>query len=471
MTKILFLQPDAAEYIGIMSISAVLKQNGFYPEMLLERDTHRIVEFIQSCRPDIVAFPCMTSQAAWVIETSRVIKENHTCLVIVGGPHPTFMPEMVENPYIDAICRGEGEYPMLDLANAFNNGKDITSIPNLWIKYNSRIYRNDVRGLVDDLDKLPFPDRQIYYTQSKFLADSPWKVFITARGCPFLCSFCYNNILFKIYNGKGKYIRRESPLQAIAEIKDVKNRYKLDTVMFADDIFALDKKWLREFLPEYKKEIRLPFNCNIRADLINEAIVIMLKEAGCYSVNFGIESGSERLRQILLKKNVTNKEIVNAAGLLKRYRIKFLTNNMIGLPGETIEEAIETIKLNSKIKTDIPWCSILQPFPNTEIAEYAIKNGYADKKDVEECSRLFFKSSIIKQENINELTNLHKFFILAVKFPWLLPIIKILIRIPSNKFFDFVFLATYFGTYKKRHNVGFVRTFMFGLRFWQYLKD
>jgi radical SAM superfamily enzyme YgiQ (UPF0313 family) len=463
--KILFLQPDAAEYIGVMSISAVLKQNNFNPRMCLEKDEHKILDYIDSYRPDIIAFSCMTPQVEWFIDTLKAIKKRHKCLTVAGGPHPTFMPEIIEDPHIDIICRGEGEFAFLELVEAVEKGRDFTAINNLWVKFNDKVYRNDVRDLIPDIDKLPFPDREIYYSEYKILKNMPWKVFISSRGCPFSCSFCYNNTLVKIYRDKGRYIRRKSPQRTVVEIKDAKNKYRLDTVMFADDIFSLDKKWLNDFIPLYKKEVDLPFNCNIRADLVDEEIIKVLKSGGCFSVNFGIESGSEKMRRILLKKNVTDDQIKSTAKLLKKFKVPFLTNNMIGLPGETIEEAFETIKLNAAIKTDIPWCSILQPFPNTDIALYALENGYLNKDDMEKTKYFFFRSSILSQKNIGALINLQKFFILGVKFPLLLPILKKLICLPSNKIFNAIFLLTYFNTFRKRHRMGVIPAFLFGLRF------
>lgn len=471
MLKILFLQSDATEYIGIMSISALLKQNGIYPDILIARDVSKIMDYIDEYRPQIVAFSCMTPQAPWAIETASAVKARFKCLIVAGGPHPTFMPEMIEHPAIDIICRGEGESAMLDLATAVSQEKTYTSIPNLWVKYHDKIYRNDIGELIKDLDTLPLPDRQIYYAKYKFMSNNPLKIFITSRGCPFYCAFCYNNVLVKLYAGKGRYIRRKSPLKVIEEVKDVQNKYKLKTVIFTDDIFSLDKIWLNELLAHYKKEIDLPFNCNIRADIIDEETIRMLKGANCYSVNFGIESGVEKVRTVLLKKNVTNGQIINTARLLKKYKISFLANNIMGLPSETVEEAIETVKLNSMIRTDMPWCSILQPFPGTDIAKYAIDNGYVDEESLRNQETFFFRSSIIKQKNINELCNLQKFFILAVRFPWALPVIKKLIRLPPNKFFDLLFLVTYFSTYKKRHNVGFLRAIVFGLSFRHHFKS
>lgn len=445
-------------------MASLIKRHGHEVRVSIALKSKAILEELRKSSTDIVAFSCMTPSYLWALKQAKIIKKSYSLPIIFGGCHPTFNPEIISEPAIDMICCGEGEYPLLELMDTLDQKGDITKIKNLSLKYNSQVYRNEVRPLMEDLDSLSFPDRSIYYERYKFLKNYPAKHFMSGRGCPFSCSYCYNHQLLKIYQGKGQYVRRKSPGYFVSEIEETKMKYGLKVAIFDDDIFAINPQWLSEFVPAYLKQVGVPFACSIRVDVVTEEIIRLLKEGGCFQVSFGLETGNEELRQLVLKKRVTNKQITEAAKLLKRYKIPFLTNNMMGIPTETIEQACETIKLNSRIGTDVPWCSILQPFPKTDIADFAIAKGLLNSGYDKSFYPSFFLKNPIKQENIYQLWNLQKFFIVAVKFPFLLPLIKRLIKLAPNKFFDFIFTVSYFTTYKRRHNVSWLTAFLFGLK-------
>jgi radical SAM superfamily enzyme YgiQ (UPF0313 family) len=270
--------------------------------------------------------------------------------------------------------------------------------------------------------------------------------------------------LRKIYSGKGKFCRRRSVDNFIQEIKEVKKKYPLKRVIFYDDTFNLNDKWLMKFLDKYSTQIKIPFECNIRADLITERQAQALKSAGCYQITFGIETGNEQIRERLLKKRLKNKQIIRASKLLHKHKINFSTFNMISLPGETIEQAFETIKLNILIRTPVTYCSILQAYPKTEIAEYIQKRGFLDSYTPDMIPPAFYNYSLIKSKESRELINLHRFFITAVKFPFLIPLIKKLIRLPPNTIFDLIFLVSHLYMRKKDSNKGFRQLIKSGFR-------
>ena len=267
-----------------------------------------------------------------------------------------------------------------------------------------------------------------------------------------------------MYKDKGRYVRFRSPSNLINEIKEVKSRYNLKTVFFADDIFVLDKRWLRDFTQAYKKEISLPFTCDGRADVIDEETAQLLKEAGCFCVRFGIESGNENIRNNILKKNITNEQIVSVASILKRFGLKFMTYNMVGIPQETIENAYETVELNIKIGTNYPRCSILTPYPGTEITESA-ENEKLIGADPNNISASFqqYKSIVISKYR-NQMLNIHSFFQSAVIFPWAWKFIKILIRLKPNFLFRLWWAMIYFFVFTKAEGRSLPYTFIFALR-------
>ncbi len=453
MAKVVFIQQGIHENLAIMHLSAILKKNGHFVSLFIESLESNLTQKLKDVNPDIISFSVITGAHLRVYERAKEFKKMFPgALILMGGPHPTFFPEAIEKSEIDIICVGEGEEAILELADSFQDRQRIKTIANLWVKEGSQIFRNELRPLVEDLDKLPNPDRAIYYKYPA-LAAAKKKAFIATRGCPYECSFCFNHQLKKLYLGKGRYVRRRSAQNVIDEILEVKKNYKLESVFFQDDTFGLDKKWLADFLAIYRKEINLPFVCLVRADLSDEATVKKLREAGCVCVHFGVESGDELIRNSVLRKNLTNEQILEAARLFKKYKIKFQTFNIIGLPGETLAQAIQTMEFNAKIGTDFPWVSILTPYPKTDIAEMMKKEGLiAPDWSVDDISGSFFtfKAKTKKEKNI---LNLQRLFFWGVKFPALIPLIKKLIKLPSNFFFDGLFYLGELYTFKNSENL------------------
>jgi len=461
--KIAFLQREWFENIGIMSLAAVLKKAGFEVEAFVDSGEKDIVASIKKFNPQIACFSCTTGEHLWALEMSKKLKGILQIYTVFGGSHPTFFPDIIENAEVDCICRGEGEYPLLELVHSLEKGSSMDKIRNLYVKKDGSIIKNELRPLIENLDDLPFAAREIYDKYPSF-QENPTKHFITSRGCPFNCSYCYSHLLRNMYAGKGTFVRYRNAEHVIGELKATTDRYKLRTVFFDDDVFISNKKWLYYFLEKYKKDVGVPFICNVQATVTTEDTARKMKDAGCFRVSMGLETGDETSRRTLLNKNVTDKQIIEAARNLKKYRIKILTNNMMCLPGETVEQALKTIYLNVKIGTEYPWCSILQPYPDTEIEKYAEEKGLMKAKDHRSFSPTFFKDSPLKQKNSDELVNLQKFFYLAIKFPVLIPAIKILIKLPLRPLYHLIFLVTFAFRYKTANRLTFFEIIQFGFR-------
>ena len=434
----------------------MLTKHGFLSKVFVaEEPAYRdVLEF----SPDIVSYSCITGEQKWVLSSIRKLKDlGSRAFFVVGGPHPTYFPSMVENPLINAVCIGEGEYAALDLAIAFEAGEDPYRIKNLYFNVGGEIVRNEVRPLIEDLDSLPFPDRS-YYDRYRFLASNPYKTFITSRGCPFQCTFCFNHVLQRMYGNASRYVRRRSPAQVIEELKEVNAKWGIREVRFSDDHFVLNVEWLRELVSLYKKEVGVPYSINARVDVLDEEKIALLKETGCRLVCFGIESGRELLRNMVLKKRISDEQIFQAARLLKKYKIKFLSSNIIGLPNEKAEDAWQTIEMNQKIGTDLPWFSMMQYYPGTEIYDTAIREGLLDADyDVDKMGS-YFRNEYLKQGNMNELRNIHSFSILVSRFRFLEPLAKILARkVRPNRLFQIIFKLSYLHLTFRRSNMGVLR--------------
>lgn len=456
-----------AEFHGVMHISSVLKKHGHTCDVLISSDISEITAFIKVQKPDIVGFSLMSGVHQWALMMAAGIKKVFPELKIVfGGVHPTYFPEIIEKDPVDIICRGEGEYSALDLMNALEQGKTYTHIKNLWVKEDGRIYQNEMRPLIENLDNLPYPDHDLYYDRYPFLKDRSVKNFIVVRGCPYDCSFCYNKKLKHMYKGKGRYVRYRSKESIIEEIKDLKKRYDFKRIYFVADTMFVDKKWAVDFLKYYKEKLGIPFSAVIRADRMDENVARGLKEANCKATWFGIESGNEHYRNEILKKSLTDKQIIQAAFLLKKYGIKFRTYNMLCLPGETIEQAYDTVNINIKIKTDYPWCSIYTPYFGTELVDYAQNMGYLDPKFNIDCiDASYFKETHLKGNHVREMLNLQRFFQTAILLPWTLPLIKKLVKLPPNLFFNLWFQLIYVLLYIRSEGHGLWETLKFSLHY------
>ena len=451
MAKIAFVQNLAFEYMGTMYLSSVLKQHSHQAEAFIGDMGPKMICQIRNYNPDLVGFSCVTGLHDWCLKAAREIKKSISAKIIFGGPHPTFFPDVINEGPVDIICRGEGEGAILDIADNIDRGSDYTKTQNCWFLTKSGVIKNDVRPLLEDLDSLPFPDRRIYMDKYPYLKSSQ-KVVFTGRGCPYNCTYCFNDSLKKIYNNKGKYVRKRSVDNILEEIDLLRAKERVGTIYFQDDVFFIDKNWLGDFTLKYSKKVNLPYICLVRVENIDEESVKLLKESNCKNVFFGIESGCEEFRYKLLKRHITDEQIVKAAALLKKYGIKFRTYNMLGLPGETREDAFKTVHLNTAIKADYPWCSLLYPYPGTEINSYAASRSLILDEPRQKSHPSFFKTSVISSSCRNELINLQKLFFYAVKFPRLEGLIKRLIKLSPNIIFDIMFLISYGWCYLKSEN-------------------
>jgi radical SAM superfamily enzyme YgiQ (UPF0313 family) len=438
---------------GILLISSLLKQAGHHVSLVVASEEDPI-EAALRLRPDVLGYTVYTGPHTWYLELNQRIRAQLPGrFSIFGGPHPTFFPEMIEREGVDGLCIGEGEYATLDLMNALEWGTDgviLTnpSIPNWWFRLNGEVVRNPLRPLLtsEELDRLPYADRDLLYAAHKQSRRTKIKPFITGRGCPYDCAFCFNKAYSDLYGGQGRRFRRRSPENVIGELKEVMSRNDVRFVLFMDDTFILQDRWLEEFMGRYQTEIQragrpLPFWCQVRANLVTEEKIALFKEAGCVSVSFGLEAGNDRLRNAILNRNMSREEILGAAEILRQHGIAFMTNNMLGLPTGSLENDFETLELNAQCRPAYANVFLFQPYPKTELGEWAYEHGWM-MGTFDDLSGSVSDNSVINfgsEKEKGQIENLQKLFALGVEFPWLLPVIRHLIRLPANSLFWLVY--------------------------------
>ncbi|MBN2385035.1 B12-binding domain-containing radical SAM protein [bacterium] len=464
MAKVAFVQNFWFEFLGPMYLSSYLKAHGHQVELFMSDRIDTCVSEVEAFDPNIIAFSCSSGSHQFASHFAAAFKARRSVYAVMGGPHATFYPAAVKQDQIDLLVRGEGEEAILELVEALEQGRDYRQIRNLVYREGEQIVQNPVRPLIEDLDSLPSPDRGLYY-KYKYLRNNPNKHFITGRGCPYQCTFCCNKSYKTLYHGLGKMVRRHSVERAIGDIVALHRDYGFSALRFDDEVFILSPDWLSTFLECYTEQVHIPFSCLIRADLLKEDMARLLKRAGCYIAYFGIESGNEHLRNEILKKRVTRADIVTTAKLLEQFGIKSGTFNMLGIPGETVEMAFETVKLNQEIRADYPWCSIVQPYPDTELEKIALDMGCLHQAgSIDTFSSSYFNKSVIDNPFSEQLENLHKFFYVLVKFPLLEPFIRRLIKMRSNILFDFIFQITYAYRYIKTYRISWIRLATYALK-------
>ena len=430
------------EPLGIMYLSAALKEAG-HKTKLVAIGKDNIEEVVMSFKPDIIAASIMTGSQGEFINLINSLKKKHDFFAVMGGIHPTFYPDEIKAEGLDCVILGEAEEALVELANSIENKENLTKIPNIWVKIKGKVFKNEKRPLEQHLDKLPFADREIVY-EHEYWKSQPIRHFIAGRGCPYKCTYCFNHAMVKEYKGNGNWVRWRSVDKVIEEIKDVLEKYGGEMVYFQDDTFILNRQWLNEFFEKYPKSINKPFHCHIRANLVDEDMAKNLGKAGCYSVHMAIEAGNDHIRNDILKREMSDEQILNAAKFLRKYQIRIMMQNMIGLPTGSFKNDLETLKINMKCKPTYAWCSIFQPYPGLELTEFAAgkKLLEGDYKDI---TTKFFETTILKTYDKKKVSNLQKWFAICVDFPliYYTGLLHLFVNMPRNnytqKFFNWAY--------------------------------
>lgn len=470
--KVLFINDNGInESLPTTEISAVLKTAGFETDLLIQKDEGKnFFGKISAIKPDAFVIPFDVMGQSWSIGITNELKKRWREIPIVAvGTYATLFPEVLLQCDADVLCRGEAEYALLELFERMRDGKDFSDVKGLWIKRDGEIIKNSLRPLIANLDELPIPDRELYYKRYEYLRKFSTKRIVAGRGCAQRCFYCYNPALQDLYECRGKrFTRKKSPERVLVDIEDLKKRAVLKSIYFIDDLFTDDKSWLLKFCEIYPKKFAIPFACNITADSVDEDKVRALKDAGCRAVLMGVETGNENLRMQVLNKVVKDEQIVEAASLFKKYRIKFLTYNMLGLPTENLDSLLKTVEFNQKLKPDYIRVTVAFPMPNTKLTEIAVEKGLVTRERLNYIFSLSpkeqYTTSIYQSDKkfMKKVKRLYHLFPFAVKFRLPRWKIKFLISVPL---FSFILKWLHYFTVLWEEKGVFNITLISGLRF------
>ncbi len=343
----------------------------------------RLESLIGRFKPDLVAASIVEDNYLTTTKLLKLVKRLlPEGLVVVGGPTPTVVPEIViENPWIDMLVVGEGEEALLELCSR----RPLNTIKNLWWKEDGYVYDNPVRPFID-MDTLPVQDLS-FWNVNHMMKPYNGKVLKSSfiemsRGCTNKCSYCINAAYQTALARCGSYFRRKSVKKVIAEALNHKQLYGVKKCYFTDDNFLyLPIMKLEEFASEWKSQVDLPFWINTTAETISVARLDLLKSAGCDGVTIGIESGSAWLRENVLNRKSKTDTIIRAFRLLKEYGIRSSSNIMLGFPGESEAMMLESISLLKLIQPDSIDVSFVTPYGATALWKLCKETGTIDVLD------------------------------------------------------------------------------------------
>jgi anaerobic magnesium-protoporphyrin IX monomethyl ester cyclase len=364
--------PQSHPPLGLLYVGAVLEARGHEVRIIDEDVDHlsglALKQCIADVHPDVVGITSTTPVFPHAASIAALAKAAGDIAVVLGGIHATIAAEeSIQHEAIDVVVRGEGEGSAVLLMEALEQGKSLEGLEGISFRRDGEVVHNPDRGLIMDLDTLPFPGRHLLRRPFAYEPPDalyrPTTTIMTSRGCPYGCTFCCTKQIF------GRRLRFRSIANVIEEIEHLVRNYGVRELQIMDDCFTAKRERVFEFRDALRAHGLTPaiaFGNGLRADQVDDEIMSALKEIGVYSVGFGVESGNEEILA-RIKKGTTLDVIRNAFRLSKRYGFETWGFFMIGLPGETRETIRDTIRFAKELDPDFAKFIILKPYPGSEI--------------------------------------------------------------------------------------------------------
>jgi anaerobic magnesium-protoporphyrin IX monomethyl ester cyclase len=366
--------------LGLAYIAGAMREAGYHRVGILDANLSRdqfsdIKKTLAADPPDIVGLSLTTPVFEISLEISRMLKRLRPgTKIIFGGVHPTLFPaDVAGRESVDYAVFGEGERTAVELIRALERKSDPEGLPGVAFKKDGRVIVNAPRPLVENLDDLPLPAYDLLpvrrYSNPQ-AAHAPLGMMLTSRGCPFPCIFCDNHVVL------GKRYRAYSAPRIIEEWRILVRDFGVKEIMFKESDFTLDRERVREFCALLMREPKKIFwTCNGHIGLTDQALLRDMRRAGCRLIQYGVESGDQRILDTL-KKGITIPQVIETFRLTRQAGIKTVANVMIGNPGDTRETIARTIALTKRIKADFANIQFCAPFPGTELYGLAAANKW-----------------------------------------------------------------------------------------------
>lgn len=392
------------------ALSAMNKQAKQFFKYLHRKNSEtikrKILQEVRSYNPDVVGFSVYTNNLLWAVDLAESIKKISAADIICGGPHATTAVESIlKHDCFDYAMRGEGEHAFLEFLDTRARGAPVDAVRNLAFRKEGKSTINDVREYIYDLDILPFPDKKLFY--DKIPQFKECYLVMTSRGCPFRCSYCINDAVQSIYGCAKKHIRLRSVENVISELKSLKDDRSIRAIFFEDDVFTLNKKRLEELMYHYKREVGIPFWCFVHPQTVTPETARILKSGGCWMGNMGMQSGSGRIRNVIMNRKESDQDILNASRYLKEEGIKLAIDVILGAPTETLEDLEKNADILAAIKPDRLNTYWLTYYPRTSIINTAIADGRINTEYVKKIED--GKASVLMADGGTVLTGMNDY--------------------------------------------------------------
>jgi len=342
--------------------------------------------FLKDFRPDIAGITCQTALVYSTLAIAKKIKSAlPDTMVVSGGVHASIRPQdLLESGDVDFVVRGEGEETLLELCRFADDKKRMRSVRG--VSYKDE--KGGVSGtpgmpLSPDLDKYPMPALDLipldkYRISPDLRTGSKFALLLSARGCPYDCIFCANKLLTE------RTYRARPIKSVIEEIEYYLSEYGMTQLMIIDDNFTVNRKRTLELCDEFiKRGYPSKFNwwAEGRVDSLDEELLGRMKKAGCSILSLGLESGNQRLLDLIGKK-ITLDQTRQAVGMISRSGIKSRASVILGLPTETRQESLNSIRFAYSLPLDQVRFSVATPFPGTKLWDIAVQEGRIDPGNV-----------------------------------------------------------------------------------------
>jgi anaerobic magnesium-protoporphyrin IX monomethyl ester cyclase len=370
--------------IGLPYLAAVLGKSEHEVAVIdceaLGIDLKRLRAKLASLKPKVVGITSTTPTIRSALLSARVAKEVcPNAIVVLGGPHATFMDEQIlsKNPEVDVIVRGEGEQTLVELVDTVfkSNTKHLHKVAGITFRKNGQIIRTPNRPLIENLDELPRPAYEHLPLKKYRLFGKSILPIMTSRGCPFQCAFCVSSRM------GGIRFRARSPKSVADELDWLRGTYGADAFTFYDDVFTLDAERTLKICEEIKKrKIGLPWDCQTRVDRISKEVLMKMREAQCQLVSFGVESGSQQILDAV-GKETTVEQNERAIRWAKEAGLSVSVSVILGYPGETTDTLRQTMDFIRKTKPDYVYLTLAMPYPGTALYNLLKDLGWSMSTD------------------------------------------------------------------------------------------
>lgn len=428
---VLFIQKDPVKYLLFLNMSSIAKKYNFETDVLIGNLEECLEQKIKDANATFIIFSYITHEYEFVNKVLNNLSKKTESKIVLVGPHTVISQTDLDKINFDAILNFNIEESFERFLKDYSKNRTIPVIENSIIKRGNHILKGRT-NLKCNLNNIPFFDMSFYNKYGEIRSEIQYLT--TSRGCEFNCTFCMHTA-YKNLIGKDRFMYLSySPEYVIYQLQQFKTFEKIKFFSFIGPNFIKDKKWLQKFLQRYSKDIKLPFTCFVRFEDLDEETVQLLKNNYCYGVAVGLESGNDFIRNNILKKGLSKETLFKKSSLLKKYKLRFLTFNMIGIPNESIENMLETLDINRKIKPDKVYCSIFFPIPGTPVYN-TIKDS--DLFYNESYATLFDTSKAhINSKDYKQIQRLYSLFYFLVYVPLPRFLIRILLALPLDRVYN-----------------------------------